>query len=255
MPRPGIFARAFPIVLALSASTRADLTLRIRETNGASISTRTDYYKPPFWRTGLPGGSYMVADSANRRSFTVDTAGRQYIVNNVEDVRQQPPSPDQTIVADIETKDTGEQRPMFGHTARHIITTQRRHTEYRNQPPGEIQEIVTDGWYLDLPGRFSNRSRAGAIAYLTVSRAGDPVPSIAFHVNGHAPQGLPVWEKSGDRLLEITELSEAPLDPKLFEPPPGFRRVYHWLPGESLSWPNQLHWYWQQFLDWLGGTA
>ena len=250
MLRPRFLARAFPLALALSSSSQADLTIHIKETHGASTSTRIQYYKPPLWRTELPDGNYVVGDSASHGSFTVDTPSRRYFVNDVGGVRR-PASPDQTIVADIETKDTGERRSIFGHAARHILTTQRRHMEYRNQAPGEVQEIVTEGWYLDISGPFPMLSRAGAVAFLTNSRDGDPVPSITVHVTGRAPLGVPVWEMSGDHLLEITHLSEAPLDPKLFQPPPGFRRIFR----EPSSGPSRFEWYWQQFLDWLGGVA
>ena len=81
------------------------------------------------------------------------------------------------------------------------------------------------------------------------------VPRVAIKGNGRRPQGLPVWEKVGDQLLEVTELSEAPLDPQLFEPPPGFRRIIRPIPGEPLSWSDRLLLYWQQVLDWIGSLG
>jgi hypothetical protein len=153
-------------------------------------------------------------------------------------------------VVQIETKDTGEQRPIFGHTAHHIVTTERRHTEYRDKPPTEIQQTVTDGWYLDIPGRFPMMSRIGTVAYLAGADSAW-VPNIAIKVTGHGPQGLAVWEKGPDRLLEVTALSEAPLDPKLFMPPNDFRRVSNLLPRQRLSWSDMLRLHWQQLLGWL----
>jgi len=79
------------------------------------------------------------------------------------------------------------------------------------------------------------------------------VPAIKITRRGPTPRGLPVWEKTGENLLEVTEFSEDPLDQSLFEPPEGFRRVVHPFPGELLSWSDQLLFRWRQFEDWLGG--
>lgn len=241
------------LLIAFAMPVRADFKIQIQLTEGSHIIAQTGYYKPQLWRADLPGRSYVIVDSGNRRSIMVEPAAREYSVQNFGGAPQQPADPDQTVVAEVETRDTGEQRQMFGHIAHHIFTTLRRHTEYRNQPPSAIQEVLTDGWYLDVPGRFPMLSRAGTVTYLAAGvRGTDVTPRIAVKTTGHAPEGLPIWEKSGDRLLEVTELSEAPLDAKLFEPPSGFRRVVRPLSVQPLSWTDLLWVRWQQFLDWLG---
>lgn len=245
MARPEMLA----LLIAFAMPVRADFKVQIQLTEGSHTTAQTAYYKPQLWRADLVDRSYLIMDSANRRSIVVEPAARQYWVHNLGGAPQQPAHPDQTIVTEIETRDTGEQRKMFGHIARHIFTTLRSHTEYRNQPPSAIQEVLTDGWYLDVPGRFPMLSRAGTVAFLTGGvRGNDVTPRIAFKTTGHSPEGLPVWEKSGDRLLEVTELSEAPLDAKLFEPPSGFRRVDRTLSAQPLSWTDLLWVRWQQFL-------
>ena len=171
--------------------------------------------------------SYLVIDSANSRSFQVDTQRREYVVQTPGRPLE-PSHSGNTFIVEIETRDTGEQRQAFGHTARHFVTTEHRRMEHSGQPPSDIQELVTDGWYLDVPGRF---------------------PGLT---TGHRPPGIAICEKTADHLLEVTELSEDPLDPKLFEPPPGFRRVIRPFPGQRLSWADRAQFYWQQFLDWLG---
>ena len=242
------------LLIAFAMPVRADFKIQIQLTEGSHTTAQTGYYKPQLWRADLSGRSYVIVDSANRRSIMVEPAVREYSVRNLGSAPQQPADPDQTIVAEIETRDTGERRQMFGHTARHIFTTLRRHTDYRNQPPSAIQEVFTEGWYLDVPGRFPMLSRAGAVVtFVGGSAKGvDVTPRIAVKATGHAPEGLPVWEKGGDRLLEVTEVSEAPLDAKIFEPPSGFRRVDRTLSAQPLSWTDLLWVRWQQFLDWLG---
>lgn len=66
------------------------------------------------------------------------------------------PSPGQrlepTFRIETVTRDTGERKEMFGYTARHVITT-------REEIPFEgsqrhAQQMITDGWYIDLEPQF-----------------------------------------------------------------------------------------------------
>ena len=195
----------------------------------------------------------MIVDWVNSRSISVDAALRQYLVHTPT---RKPEAADsaETVVVEIETRDRGEQRQMFGHAARRFITTERRHIEYRDRPPSDITEIVTDEWYLDIPGQFPTLSRVGSVSVLAAisERQGQPaIPKVKVTRSGPAPKGLAVWEQSGDNLLEVTEFSEAALDPRLFKVPADFHRLVHPLPGESLSWIDQLIYYWQEIEDWF----
>jgi hypothetical protein len=237
----------------LSVPLRADLKITMKETFAGRTTSSVEYYKGNRWRSDSePGGGYWIIDSANKRTITVDPVKREYSVNTF--TRTGPTSdPSQTIVIEIETRDTGEQQQMFGHPVQHVITTERRHTEYPGKPSSETREIMTDGWYMDLPLPFPNHSRIGAVAVLTTFTIGQQtVPTVKVTRHGPVPRGLPVWEKTGEKLSEVTEISEDPLDQSLFEPPEGFRRVVHPFPAERLSWSDQLLFRWRQFEDWLG---
>ena len=242
---------------SLAAPLQADLKIRVRETFGRGDTTSLVYYcKEHFWRTESPGDrEYMIVDWVNKRSISVDSAKRQYVLHSPP---RQPEATDSTemIVIEIETRDTGEQRQMFGHATRRFMTTERRHTEYRDRLPSDITEIVTDGWYLDIPGQVPILSRVGSVhVFFAVSssqQSQPAIPKVKVTRRGPAPKGLAVWEQTGDNLLEVTEFSESPLDPKLFEVPAGFQRVVRPLPGESLSWIDQLIFYWQEIEDWFG---
>jgi len=252
MARLGIGLLALAIA---GAPLRADLAIRIRQTWGTGAPTTADYYyKQQLWRWGSPGGNYQIVDQAHKRSFLVTPASSEY-TEFTQTRRPQETDDSETIVVEISTRDTGEQRPMFGHAARHLITTKRRRTEYRDQPPSASQEIVTDGWYLDLPDRVPSLSRTGAVAVLRLAGPGGSrsFPKVQVVRTGPTVKGIPVWEKTGGSLLEVTDLSEAPLDPKLFEVPEGFRRLVHPLPGEPLSWSDWLLFQWQEFQYWLSG--
>src|SRR5215472_14387304 len=108
----------FCMAVALAAPLRADLKIRIKDTFGSLTTTRIEYYKSPVQRTDTDRGGYTIIDSLNRRTITVDPTRREYSIYSFG-VAVQPEKVDQTIVFDIETRDTGEQRRAFGHTARH----------------------------------------------------------------------------------------------------------------------------------------
>ena len=265
MPAFGAAAFALRMASVTAAPLRADLKIRIQETYGTVTSSRTEFYKDRLWRRELDPTSYLVIDSANRRSFQVDTEHHEYVVQTPGRPLEPSHSGD-TFVVEIETRDTGDQRQVFGHTARHFKTTEHRRMEHPGQPPSEIQELVTDGWYLDVPGRFPGLSGVGIVTFLATSvmpatarpfriwspASRPPEAPFAIKSTGKLPPGLAISEKTAAHLLEVTELSEDPLDPKLFEPPPGFRRVIRPFPSQRLSWADQAQFYWQQFLEWLG---
>ncbi len=255
MARRGSNWLAFLIGVGFAPSLRADLQIRVQETSPqGGASTVIHYYKEHLWRWGPPGAGYTIVDTANRGVVTVDPAARQYSVL-LQGKQPQPEAVDssETIVVQIETRDTGEQRSMFGHAARHFITTENRHTEYRDRPPSTTEEIVTDGWYLDILGPLPALTRVGTVTYLSFSGAHGRInrPKIEVARTGPVPRGLAVWEKTGDYVKEVTEFSEAPIDAKLFEVPEGFRRVVRPFPGQALSWSDQLIVYWQELQDWL----
>src|ERR1700730_11878208 len=58
-----------------------------------------------------------------------------------------------TIRVETKTTDTGERKEMFGHVARHIITTTTRTPLAGSH--AEAQESETDGWYIDFDQQLS----------------------------------------------------------------------------------------------------
>jgi hypothetical protein len=140
------------------------------------------------------------------------------------------------------TVDTGEREEIFGQWARYVITT------YKSTPLGntkaEPSVTVTDGWYLDYDRRISCEPKPSGepkVHDFTWFFSGRrwPVEKIENIEVGHRETGLLVRkghntlvstlkgsngiDLSSDR--EITEFSKGPLDPALFEVPPGFTRL------------------------------
>ena len=140
-----------------------------------------------------------------------------------------------TVRIETTTIDTGERKDLFGHVARHVITTWKQTLLVGSH--GEPQETVTDGWYIDLDTSIT----------CDVKRPAHPQASSAlvkyeFVDKGKAETGLAVERKTRSRStlttsdgtkketvytneLKITELTEGGLDLALFEIPPSFRKV------------------------------
>ncbi len=244
-----------PIVVAiLAVPIYADLRIVTKENFAGTETTRVEYFKGKKWRVESNQFlGYQIVDSDSKVSISVDPIKREYSVHTFSHPKQTEDT-SQTIAIDIETRDTGEQRQMFGHTARRFITSEHRRSEYQDKPPSETVEITTDSWYLDVPYSLPNRGRAGTVAILSTStndRGRFSVPKIKITRKGPLPPGIAVWQKTGQQVLEVTEFSEAPLDPKLFESPEDFRRVIRPIRGEPLSWSDQVLLGWQQLQDWF----
>jgi hypothetical protein len=169
-----------------------------------------------------------------------------------------------TLRIETSTLDTGDRRDFVGHTARHVITT-------RRQIPLEgstsnAQEMVTDGWYIDLdtsiscdPKRLSGKATH---AFLTGGNA--PIEKMEFVDKGEPESGFAIEWKittkeaitlSGgtkkDRTLVhemcVTQLVEGPLDPALFTIPTGLRQVEHIDRNPPTDLPNQWSMAWDRF--------
>ena len=172
-----------------------------------------------------------------------------------------------TLRLEVSTTDTGERKQMFGHIARHVITT-------RKQIPlegsmTEPQESVTDAWYIDLNQRLScdRNWPAGrtAHAYTTLTlngryprekveliATGEPETGFALHsvmtskITYPLPDGTRKPTDSSNEVL-VTQLEEGPLDPGLFEIPPGFRHVDHIERNPRSA--SRIEDLWQRFKD------
>ena len=154
------------------------------------------------------------------------------------------PQREPTVLVETETVDTGERKELFGHTARHVVTT-RRVIPLAGANRG-AETTVTDGWYIDLNTYISCepswRSARSSHAFLTAHRQGEESDVPTFKDVGEPERGFAVSSKatsSGTITLrdgstrqhvstwetEVTELSTAAIDPALFEIPSGFRLV------------------------------
>ncbi len=187
-----------------------------------------------------------------------------------------------TLRIEVTTKDTGERKEMFGHVARRVITTRKQIPleGSRTQP----QESVTDGWYIDsesggidLNQRLScdrkwpagKRGHAYLRAYngkQPIDRAefvdvGEPetgfaLSSVTISTNAYTlPDGTRKHSESKFE-MRVTEFEEGPLDPALFEIPPGFKEVEHIEkspPASAFADPSSFKDFWQRLKDSVAG--
>ena len=159
----------------------------------------------------------------------------------------------------IETRDTGETRQMFGHTAHRFVTTRKL------VPAGGAcanpQETVEDGWYIDLDRRPTScyemehpMPQKEAVAVLTaghcrddyeVERSGPTRPPFA--VQTKVTTRTEVNGKTAIHEMEntVTELSSLPLDPQLFDLPTGYKHVEKLDRSPNLPWLLRARLMWQ----------
>jgi hypothetical protein len=158
------------------------------------------------------------------------------------DTRSTGQSGNPTIRVERRTTDTGERKEIFGHVARHIITT-------TTQTPlagshAEAQESETDGWYIDFDQQLSCDRPASAAGhghvFVGVGTLKQPMEKLEFVRIGEPESGFAVSLSTTTKSrftppggsnstfeTRVTQFEQGPLDPALFEIPPGFKQVDH----------------------------
>jgi hypothetical protein len=213
---------------------------------------RSDHFDPATGR--LAGAS--VVDQRGMRQIAWDFEKREYSIRRLrrgQPIQESGPA----IVIDVETTDTGERRTMFGREARRLITVERRHIEGSTLE----SELRTDGWYIDWESMPPQLRRSRVAVYM----AGETHPPIQIHRHGVERTGLAVSTRrtvvstlpSGERHTsednsEVTALFEGQLDATLFEPPLGFRRVFHYQDYFTVTWHDKMQFCWAWLQDRLG---
>jgi hypothetical protein len=170
-----------------------------------------------------------------------------------------------TLRIETTTVDTGERKEFFGHTARHIITT-RKQTPLESSK-SEAQQMVTDGWYIDLETSIScDRQRPEGKrdhAHALLVAGNMPVEKIEFIDNGAPETGFAIqWkitsvafrlrdgtkkEQTSFSEMRMTQLVEGPLDSALFAVPTGFRQVERIERNPTPILPSQWSLAWDRF--------
>ncbi len=238
------------VIPLLAYPLHADLRLVVQQTYGSSTNVETDWYRDQLSRSDSNRGSYIF-DKARGTVTVLDATRREYYEarGRVTSLRQLDRST--AIVIECDTRDTGETRDVWGHTAHRYITVKRQRTESAASGSTPWQETTIDSWFLDVPVPASYIPRSPAQGVFSALTLNGSMPDFRITRKGVKPTGLLIYEKSDGSVYEVTDLSESPLDPKLFELPADYRRVIRPMPGARLTWDEQILYYWQQFQDWF----
>lgn len=203
--------------------------------------------------------------------FTKEEMARRGIPNRMTYVSDKP-----TLRIEVTTSDAGERKELFGHSARHVITT-------RKQIPLEgsassAQESVTDGWYIDSDSNSNSIDLDQRLAchpkwpqgkrnHAYLHAGNTPIDRVEFVDIGEPETGFvlqSIMTTKNTRTLpngtakqfdskfvtQVSELDELPLDPALFEIPPGFKQVDHIERNPPASaFASQRKDFWQRVRD------
>jgi hypothetical protein len=249
-----------PALFLLACVAHADTTIRIRSTTtfeGQEPSTHhKTYYRRGAMRRRESSEIVDIANCDTKTGFLIDLNAHEYRTYNVvrfwspaqfdEYLRKDPGS---AVRVEIKTLDTGERKTFFGQTAKHFITTIKRPAD-TDDAGGE--ETI-DGWYVDherpdhsCAPQYTRENFLFLVGTLLVTYP--QVPQFTYV--GPVPDGLAVKQTrtvrfaptkgkpSGQTITgeeTVEELSDAPLNPSLFQLPPGLRENPKLLSGHSIT--------------------
>lgn len=164
----------------------------------------------------------------------------------------------------IDTIDTGEHRELFGYTARRVVTRTRQIRDSQM-----LTESECDGWYIDPPAAWANLhplSKVAFVAFYDVAAGTGARDDHKFSETGKRERGFTLLATRTNRSFvegetgnlrthesvareEVTEFSEAPLEPVLFVPPLDFKRVPQLSDGVPYALPYRLRLRWEILRD------
>ena len=239
------------VLIGLSGAAEAQQNYKIRQTtamNGQQSETTT-YVRGSRKRT--EGGGFMgmggdVADVEQcdlKRNLKISDRKKMYAVEPFDDgadvstaaaatgkIPKSKVEKGGTITYVSNISDTGERKPLFGLTARHVKTSM----TMQASPDACLKEnmkIETDGWYVDLP-EFSCPLTVHPPLPQSSERPGGCRDKMIFKTAGGGKLGFPLTEtrtmKMGDgdmsfsQSVETLEFSKATLDAALFDIPKGY---------------------------------
>jgi hypothetical protein len=176
-----------------------------------------------------------IQDCSSRRIIQLNERTHAYLTTDLGDTSNQAaPSSTQdapaVVTLTVKRQDTGERKQMLGYTARHIKGTIT--SEGGNDSCQQDFRATTDGWYIDLPTAQGCAPPEGEMVRSRMQKDGCN-DQMVLRTSGVEKLGYPVlldvtmMEKQGSVTVhqETTELSDASLDPNLFEVPAGYSEV------------------------------
>jgi hypothetical protein len=214
------------------------------------------------------------------REYHVDELGEDGLgkgwQKHMEHTGDHAPKRGGTVEIVTENTDMHESKNILGHVAHHWLTTQKMIPAEGACATSNISE--TDGWYIDLAApagscrarvmqkEMPRRATVHSVLTTTQKECADRykftgeqvdhgMPLLLTHVThfpSHMPDGKEV-QNSGRTTMEVTELSTAPVDPKTFDVPVGYKKVARLrtsAPPRTLS--DRFDLWWEELKNALG---
>jgi hypothetical protein len=277
------------LILAASVSlpkfivpNHPDLKIKTRRTSGDWLEQMdTLYLKGARERSEIvteelsradPMKFAVIRQCDKKHVFNLNERDKIYASSEIEDwserlKKARPVSLTQTsgaeVMMTIDSVDTGERRQFEHYAARHVKVKIRTEPGPGASTPASVEE--TDGWYIDLPRFGCQEQGLSGFARLSVSN-GKSQDRWQVKWLGRAPRGYPIEEtsvitKPGNKTaskVELLEISEAPLDPSIFELPMGYSQALQTgNGGADLTKPdtisNRAQYYWMRLSLWVRG--
>jgi hypothetical protein len=257
-----------------------DLAIKTRHTSGDQFSElRALYLKGSRQRTETVVEKPAPADAINSATvwqcdaklhFFLNQRDKIYNSSAIEDRSERlkkarpvslPQPSGAVVMITIDSVDTGERRQFQHYTARHVKAKTTVEPGPGASTPASVEQ--TDGWYLDLPGFACAEQPTSGFAWVRVS-SGNRTDRLQVKWLGKAPRGYAIEETSVKTdstntivsKTELLEISEAPLNPSLFELPSRYRQALQTAyGGADLTKPdtmfNRADYYWTMLTLWL----
>ena len=214
--------------------------------------------------------SVVIQRCDEKRGFNLNENAKLYASFEIEDwserlKKSRPARLTQTsgaeVTVTIDSIDTGERRQFQHYTARHVKVRTRSEPSPGASTPASLEE--TDGWYLDLPGFGCQEPTSSGLSFGRLG-IGNHLDRLQTKWLGKAPRGYPIEEtalrteagKETISKVELLVISEAPLNPSLFDLPAGYRPALQTgNGGADLTKPdtisNRAQYYWARLTFWL----
>ena len=259
MKKIACFIQALCVLLSLTVSSLADITIKQRVTMSGQRFESTRRIKGPRERTEQrmemndpAAAAYMpqiatITQCDLKRRIQINDRKQLYTVEPFDTgdtiapavrptapVSNAPTRKGGTMTMSYSVRDTGERKVMFGLQARHLITTQEMESspDSCNGPHKSKMEI--DGWYVDFNVDFSCPTVSSPGMPGRMSKP-DCQDRIVTRGTGTAPKGIMIegtmkmYGADGSvqmsQTTETLDLSRETLDPALFDIPQGYRQA------------------------------
>jgi hypothetical protein len=265
------------MVLACAVTfASADIRIKTKNTTGARSTQSTTWIKGERLRTSQGVGLDTIDQCDLSRTLVVNDKLRRYLVESKptaataeaqaqnsepehatatpnplaalssKSAKKGKPEPKHGVITYTTTiVDTGERKPMFGFTARHLKLATVAESSPDACSPAKTR-IESDGWYIDLDAgaACAQSFSAGQSAQPLKSTCGD---ELRYNTVGDAKLGFPLQEtttrtdqegRAQTQTIEVVEMSQETLDAALFDVAADYKQVASYREAAGLA-PSQ----------------